>query len=136
MGRRTPRLNSLLKEVISEVIHRQMHHNKYINEFVTITRVDITEDLAFAKVFVTVLDRKTHKKEAAKAAEMHRKLVVDELNRRSRSIAHASMKKVVMRLFPVLTFELDASIDKEIRMEELLSQISKERTARQKETSS
>ncbi|HXF28437.1 MAG TPA: 30S ribosome-binding factor RbfA [Chlamydiales bacterium] len=127
MGRRTPRLNSLLKEVISEVIHRDIHHNKYINEFVTITRVDITEDLAFAKVFVSVL---------GKGTDTNKKRVIEELNHLSRSIAHAAMKKVVMRLFPVLTFELDTSIDKEIHMEELLSKISKERAARQsKETS-
>ena len=116
---RTVRLNSLLKEVISEVIHRDIHHEPHINEFVTITRVDITSDLSFAKVFVSVLGSDVQKLQA-----------LDRLNHLAAMIAVLSSKKVTMRYFPELTFKLDDSVDKHMRIAELLSEIGEERKSR------
>ncbi|MCE2983991.1 MAG: ribosome-binding factor A, partial [Parachlamydia sp.] len=45
-------------------------------------------------------------------------------------IAVNSAQKVVMRYFPELTFKLDDSVDKHMRIEELLGKISKEREER------
>jgi ribosome-binding factor A len=45
-------------------------------------------------------------------------------------IAVQASKKVVMRYFPSLTFKLDESIEKHIRIETLLGQIKKEQSAR------
>lgn len=116
---RVVRLNSLLKEVISEVIHRDMHHKTHVNEFVTITRVDITADLSYAKVYMSMLGKDAEKLKA-----------VEELNGRSRQIASMAMKKVRMRKFPVLTFEIDTGLEKQMRIEELLHKVEKERESR------
>ena len=51
---RTARLNSLLREVIAEVIQREVRNPK-IPTLLAVTRVDITKDLHFAKVFITSL---------------------------------------------------------------------------------
>ena len=117
---RVARLNSLLKEVISEVIRRDIHHNKYINEFVTITRVDITADLSYAKVYVTILGKDPDKLKS-----------LEELNTLAHQITMMSSKKVTMRHFPSLTFEFDTGLEKQLRIEELLHKISKEREERE-----
>lgn len=119
---RTDRLNSLLKEVISEVIRRDVR-NPHVNELLTVTRVDITKDLHFAKVYVSVIGTAEQKAETLSA-----------LQTAAGFIAVQSAKKVVMRYFPSLTFKLDDSVDKHMRIEELLHQISIEKETR-KETS-
>jgi ribosome-binding factor A len=115
---RTDRLNSNLKEVISEVVRREVR-NPHVNELVTITRVDITKDLHYAKVYVSVIGTPEIKKETIAA-----------LNSAAGFIAVHASKKVVMRYFPNLTFKLDDSADKHVRIQSLLSEITEEREAR------
>lgn len=116
---RTDRLNSLLKEVISEVIKRDVR-NPHVGELITVTRVQITKDLHHAKVFISVIGSDQDKEETLAA-----------LNSAAGFIAVNSSKKVVMRYFPELTFRLDDSVDKHMRIEELLGKISKERESRE-----
>ena len=121
-SKRIVRLNSLLKEVISDVIHKGIHHNAFIDEFVTVTRVEITSDLDYAKVFVSILQK------GKKAIDKNR--IVEELNNLSRPIAHTAMKQVRMRQFPQLQFFLDVSLENQLRMEDIFSKISNEREKR------
>lgn len=116
---RTDRLNSLLKEVISEVIKRDVR-NPHVNELVTVTRVQITKDLHYAKVFVSVIGSEQEKSETLAA-----------LQSAAGFIAVNASQKVTMRYFPELRFKLDDSVEKHMRIEELLSEISKERESRQ-----
>lgn len=115
---RTDRLNSNLKEVISEVVRREVR-NPHVNELVTITRVDITKDLHYAKVYVSVIGTPEIKKETLAA-----------LNSAAGFIAVHASKKVVMRYFPNLTFKLDDSADRHLRIQSLLTEITEEREAR------
>lgn len=116
---RTDRLNSLLKEVISEVIKRDVR-NPHVTELVTVTRVQISKDLRHAKVFISVIGSEQDKIET-----------IDALNSAAGFIAVNSSQKVVMRYFPELKFKLDDSVDKHMRIEELLDKISQERGSRQ-----
>jgi ribosome-binding factor A len=115
---RTDRLNSLLKEVISEVIRRDVR-NPHVTELVTVTRVQISKDLRHAKVYVSVIGTEQAKTETISA-----------LQSAAGFIAVNAASKVVMRYFPELTFRLDDSVDKHMRIEELLGKISKERESR------
>ena len=115
---RTDRLNSLLKEVISEVIHRDVK-NPHVNELVTVTRVDITKDLHYAKVYVSVIGEQSVKEETLAA-----------LQSAAGFIAVNASHKVVMRYFPTLTFKLDDSVDKHMRVATLLNEISEEKKLR------
>lgn len=112
------RLNSLLKEVISDVIRKQVR-NPHINELLTVTRVDITSDLHYAKVYVSVIGTDIDKQETLKA-----------LQTASGFIAVNASKEVVMRYFPELTFKLDDSVDKHMRIEKLLQELSAEKQSR------
>jgi len=115
---RTDRLNSLLKEVISDIIRREVR-NPHVDELLTVTRVDITKDLHFAKVYVSVIGSKVKKAETLEA-----------LQSAAGFIAVQSSKQVVMRYFPALTFKLDDSVEKHMRIEELLGKIETERNTR------
>ena len=115
---RTDRLNSLLKEVISEIIRKEVRHPD-VNELFTVTRVNITKDLHHAKVYVSVIGTEESKIKTIAA-----------LQEAAGFIAVNSSKKVVMRYFPELHFKLDDSVDRHMRIEELLSDIEKERKTR------
>lgn len=116
--KRTDRLNSLLKEVISEVIKRDVR-NPHVVELLTVTRVQITKDLHYAKVYISVIGTDLQKKETIKA-----------LQSAAGFIAVQSSHKVVMRYFPELTFILDDSVEKHMHIEELLHKINQERESR------
>jgi ribosome-binding factor A len=116
---RTDRLNSLLKEVISEVIRKDVR-NPHVNELVTVTRVEITKDLHYAKVYISVIGT-----EAEKATTL------EALQTAAGFIAVTASKKVVMRYFPALTFKLDDSVDQQMRIAKLLDEINTERSTRE-----
>jgi len=116
--RRIQRLNSLLKEVISDVIAKEVK-NRSLPQFITITRVEITKDLRHAKVYISVIGDEKIKHEA-----------VATLQSAAGFIAIHASKQVVMRFFPELRFVLDDSIDKQIRIETLISEIQAERRTR------
>lgn len=117
---RTDRLNSLLKEVISDVIKRQVK-NPLVAELTTVTRVDITKDLKHAKVYVSVI-----------GDEHVQKKTLEALTSAAGFIAVNSSKEVVMRFFPALHFYLDDSVDKHMRIEEILKEIHEEEEGRPK----
>ncbi|MGZ3732318.1 MAG: 30S ribosome-binding factor RbfA [Parachlamydiaceae bacterium] len=116
--KRTVRLNSLLKEVISDVIRKNVR-NPNINALLTVTRVDITNDLHYAKVYISVIGTDAQKEETLQA-----------LQSAAGFIAVNASKQVVMRYFPQLTFKLDDSVDKHMRIESLLHEINVEQKAR------
>lgn len=115
---RTDRLNSLLKEVISDVIKRNVK-NPEVNELMTVTRVDITKDLHYAKVYISVIGSAEQKAATLQA-----------LQSAAGFIAVTASKLVVMRYFPALTFKLDESVDKHIRIQEILNEIKAEEKTR------
>lgn len=115
---RIARLNSLLQEVISEVIHRDVR-NPLVRPFVSVTSVDITNDLQHAKVYISIIGTPKEKEETIKA-----------LQSAAGFIAILSSKKVVMRYFPALTFMLDTTVDQQMRIDALLGQIKEEQDTR------
>lgn len=124
MSKRVPRLNSLLKEVIAEVLRKDIHHIENVSlELITITAVEITADLSYAKVFISIL-----------GPEEKKKCMFETLQRFSGLIGSFTAKKVVMRQFPKLEFFLDETLEKQVRVQELLSKIAHERETRNEPT--
>lgn len=116
--RRTDRLNSLLKEVISEVIRRDVR-NPHLPELITVTRVDVSKDLRYAKVYISVIGTAEDKERAIAA-----------LTSAAGFVATNSSKKMSLRYFPDLTFLLDDSVSQHLRIESLLSDINDEHKRR------
>lgn len=116
--RRVNRLNSLLKEVISEVIWKDVGHPK-VSALVTVTNVEVTKDLALAKVYISVIGSDKDKEETMKA-----------LQSAAGYVAVLASKKVVLRHFPSLIFKLDESVDKHMRINDILKDIEQEKQSR------
>jgi len=110
-GRRIDRIEEQLRIELSEVIEREIQDPRI--GLVTVTRVKVSPDLRHARVFVTVL-----------GGEDQRKKTIEGL----RSAANYIRRCVSQRLqhlkrMPELTFGYDESVEKGIRIEELLDQI-------------
>lgn len=112
MTRRIEKVNSLLKEVISEVIRRDIK-NPFLTNLITVTEVDVSKDLRFAKVYISLIET-----DPAKRAE-----IIETLQKSAGIIAVLSSKKVILRYFPSLTFKLDDSLDKFMHIDSLLKKI-------------
>jgi len=123
MTKRTKRLNSLLREVLSDVIQKKVR-NPDIAPFTTVSRVDITEDLYYAKVFISVFTTDKDKE------LLVREQTLKALNSAAGFIGLHASEKVVMRQFPTLTFFLDTSVDKQMNVEALLKKIHEEKENR------
>lgn len=119
--RRIQRLNSLLKEVISDVIHSEVK-NPHLPQLITITHVEITKDLRYAKVYVSIIGEENEKMAA-----------IDALQSASGFIGVHASKQVVMRYFPELKFILDDTVDQQTRIDQLLSDLQAEREEREHE---
>ncbi|MGD0665034.1 MAG: 30S ribosome-binding factor RbfA [Rhabdochlamydiaceae bacterium] len=118
MVQRTDRLNSLLQEVIAEVIMREIRNPK-ISTLLTIKKVEITKDLHYAKVYVSMLGSEMEKQQTMKA-----------LKSAAGYISVQAAKKMVIKYFPKLTFHLDETLDDEIRVHNLLEKIHEEQSNR------
>jgi len=116
--KRVERLNSLLKEVISEVIRDDVR-NPNVGPLTTVTAVEITTDLHYAKVSISVIGNDVEKKKT-----------VEALNSASGYIGVLASKKVVLRYFPSLSFKLDTSVDEHMKIEKILGDIHQERLSR------
>ncbi|NGX61191.1 MAG: Ribosome-binding factor A [Chlamydiae bacterium] len=119
--RRVERINSLLKEVISDVIHNEVK-NPHLPPLITVTHVEATSDLRYAKVYVALLDQTRSPRES-----------LSILQSASGFISVQASKQVVMRYFPALTFYYDDSIEKQMRMEGILTNLKEERSQREEE---
>ena len=103
------RLNHAFQQEISMIIMREIKNE--IIKFVTITGVETTSDLSFAKVYYTVLD--DSKKEVTQEA----------LEKASPFIRSKLCERVEIRHTPELKFIYDTSIAYGQHIEEVLEQI-------------
>lgn len=113
--RRQARLNSLLREVITEVIQRELK-NPSFKALVSVTNVEITADLKFAKVFISVI-----------GSDKERDDTLALLQHSAGFIGSHSSKKVRMRFFPTLTFYIDKSVDEHMKIEKILQDLEEKR---------
>ena len=115
---RLDRINSLLKEVLFEVIQKEVR-NPAINTFITVTRVDTSADLHHATIYISLITSKEEKEK-----------IVAALQSAAGFIAVQASKKVQLRYFPQLIFKLDTTVEKQMRIEDILHQIEEERRLR------
>ena len=114
MTRRTERLNDLLREEISEVLQHQVRDPR-LGGLLSITRVDISPDMRYAKVFVSVLggdeDMDKALESMGRAQGFFRRELAHRLN---------------MRRTPLLSFHRDDSIAEGARVLEIMGKVEKE----------
>ncbi len=111
---RIDKINSELKKEISDIIFRKLK-NPLISAMVSITDVDTSKDLSYAKVYVSIFSTDENKKTKTfeailKDAWKIRKLLASEMR---------------LRVIPELSFTLDESMEYGDKMDKLLNNIVK-----------
>ena len=110
---RAYRLAESLKEEISQIIREDMKDPRI--GFVTVTGVDVAEDLSHAKVYVSVLGGAEDTKESLKA-----------LNKAVGYIRSEVAGRIRLRHIPEIVFKYDPSIEQGAHIAKLLRNVKEE----------
>ena len=110
---RPSRVAEEIKKEVSVVIPREIKDPRL--GFVTVTGVEVTNDLRYAKIFVSILGSDEDEAKSLSALSSAKGLVRSEIGKRIR-----------LRFTPEITFVIDKSLDKGARINELLSQVKTE----------
>ena len=110
--KRSQRVSDLLREEIADIIMHKLKDPRI--GFITVTGVDLTDDLKIAIVYVSVL------KEEEKTATLA------ILNAAKSFIRSELSKRVRLRYIPSVDFKTDASIEYGSKIDKLLDQDRKE----------
>lgn len=114
---RRGRINDEMKKELA-VIFRDIKDPRIADNFVSVTSVDVTPDLKFAKVYFSSItgDKKEIKKGLVSASGFIRKRIADSLN---------------LRITPEFIFEPDDSIEYGSHINSLLKQIERDTLQRE-----
>ena len=112
-GKNNPRLGRIDEEYKKEISHIIGYElkNPNVTGLISVTKVKVTNDLKFAKVYVSILNSKNIKDTLA------------GLKKSSGFIRSELAKKVNLRNTPELIFELDDSIEYGARIDSILKEI-------------
>src|SRR5436190_22314226 len=114
MSRRTEMLGSTIQRELAGIILRELNDPR-LTGLPSITRVKVSGDLSIADVFITVMGTPGQQSAALNALKHSAGLMRTRLT-----------KDLSMRQVPLLKFQLDEDLKKELRMMELLDQVAKE----------
>ncbi|GBD10901.1 Ribosome-binding factor A [bacterium HR23] len=114
MSRRLDRLNDLLREEVSALL-REVKDPRLVG-LVTITRVEVSEDLAHARVFFSVLGTEEERQSTAQA-------LASAAGFLRRELAH----RLTLRRIPELHFVPDVSMERAGRVLDIMRQLARER---------
>ena len=104
--KRSQRVGDLLREEIADIIIYRLKDPRI--GFITVTGVDVTDDIKIARVYVSVF----HDEE--------RKTTLEILNAAKSFIRSELSKRLRMKFIPSIEFRLDTSIEYGNRIEKLL----------------
>lgn len=108
---RINRIEEEVKRALSKIIMTEVKDDR-LSPLTSITSVEITPDLKFAKVFVSVTED-----------DKQRKKTLDALNHAASFIRTRLAKSINIRRTPQLTFELDTSVDYSMKINKLLNEV-------------
>jgi len=112
--RRMERINELIRDEISDLIRREMRDPRLIG-LISVTDVETSPDLRYAKVYVSVLASDKERDDAIRALKKASGFLRKELGGR-----------LNLRRTPQLNFCLDVSLERGARIMELIRQIESE----------
>ena len=115
-GRRQERVADLIRDEVSEIIQREMDDPRL--GMVSITRVEMSPDLRYARIFVSVYGSDDERKQAILA-----------LNNGSGFIRRTLAPRLRMRAIPNISFRLDSSMEHAEQIARILRELEPERAA-------
>jgi len=112
-SQRLQRVGEVLRFELSELVRLKLKDPRL--GFVTITNVEVSQDLRHAKVFVSSLGSP---EEASRS--------IDVLTGAAGFLRNELFKRVSLRLVPELSFKVDRSIEHSIRISQVLKELKDE----------
>lgn len=110
---RAERVGEQMKQEIMDIVNNKVKDPRV--GFLTITDIELTNDLSHAKVYLTVLGSNKEIDNTFKALEKAKGFIKSELGSRMR-----------LRIIPDLTFEYDKSIEYGNKIERMIQDLHKE----------
>ena len=111
--KRINRISEEVKKIVSELLTRGLKDPR-INSMTSITKVEVTGDLRYANIFVSVLGDKSVKDETLKGLESAKGFIRKEIG-----------SKIDLRYVPEPIFHLDESIEQGIYISKLIDKVNK-----------
>ena len=110
MTLKADKVSGIIQKEVSEIIQFQLKDPKI--GFITITDVQVTNDISIAKVFVSFLGQKAREEAGMKALDRSKGYIRSEL-----------AKRMTLRKVPSLVFKIDDSLDKGNKIDNIIRQI-------------
>lgn len=107
------RINEELKKEMSHIINYELK-NPNVTGLISVTKVNVTPDLKYAKVYVSILNSKNRKETLA------------ALKKSSGFFRSEVAKRINLRITPEIIFELDDSIEYGSKIDSILKDIMKD----------
>jgi len=109
---RLAKVSSLLKKEISIILQNDLENDLIRSNFINISKIDLTGDLQFCKIYVT-----------STAEDVIRKEIVDNLNLSKSFIRHTLGQRIEMRRVPDIIFKDDTVLEKGLSVLKLLEEL-------------
>src|SRR5271169_78485 len=109
--KRSQRLSILLREEIADIIIKKVKDPRL--GFITVTDVELSEDLKIARVFISALK------------DEDKELALEILNAAKGLVRNEVSKRVRVKFIPTIEFKIDTSIAQGDRIDRLLGEIRK-----------
>lgn len=110
---RLNRINEELRKEISHIISFELK-NPEATGLISVTKVKVTPDLKYAKVYVSILDAKSDTK------------TIEALKKSAGFIRSMIAKSVNLRVTPELVFEKDDSLEYGMKIDSILKDLKKD----------
>jgi len=119
-SRRIEKVAALIRRETSQILMNDIRDERVHKSMVTITEVDLSGDLQYCKIFVSLFGGESEKIEVMSGLEAASNFIKGELARR-----------LNMRRAPEIVFKLDKGIQKGASVMQLLGKLEEERNAKQ-----
>jgi ribosome-binding factor A len=120
---RPERVAHLMRREIAEILDRRLRDPR-LGAMVSVTDVEVTQDLSFARVFVTTLE-----------AGADRERLLEALKSAAGWVRHELRPRLGLREVPELRFLLDESLERGARVDEILRRLERGETIEDEEES-
>ena len=114
-GHRELRINEEIKRELTSII-RELKDPRLSSGMVSVLKADVTKDLKFCKVYISVMGSEEAKKGIAKGLESAKGFIKKEI-----------ASRVKLRAIPELIFTIDNSIEEGDRILKIMEQINNEK---------
>ncbi|MBC7346523.1 MAG: 30S ribosome-binding factor RbfA [Clostridia bacterium] len=110
---RVQRVAEQMKKEIADILKNEMKDPRL--GFISVTEVELSPDLRYAKVYVSILGNEQEKRES-----------LEVLARATGFVRREIGQRLSLRFTPEITFRFDPSIERGARVAELLHQVRRE----------